>query len=283
MQVVGHDGGPAGDDALALARALAPHAPGLRRLVVHVVREATAPPPMAQRVREAERRLAAVADRLREGEALRVVTAGSVARGLQEVAEAEDAGLVVVGPTHRHAVGQVLLGTTAERLLHGSPAPVAAATPGFVDREAVERVLVAYDGSAEARAALALAAAVPGATCDVVTARRPVAAYAGHPGTTGMVAHVVAEADAQARGLAEEALAGLPAAARGDVHVSGIDPGRAIVQEAADADLVVVGSRAYGPVRRVLLGSTGSHVLHHAPCSVLVVPRAAEDAASAAA
>jgi len=36
-------------------------------------------------------------------------------------------------------------------------------------------------------------------------------------------------------------------------------------------DLVVVGARRQGTVRRLLLGSTSEHVLNHAPCSVLIV------------
>jgi nucleotide-binding universal stress UspA family protein len=38
-------------------------------------------------------------------------------------------------------------------------------------------------------------------------------------------------------------------------------------------DLTVVGSHGYGPVMRVLLGSTSEHVLTHAPTSVLIVPQ----------
>ena len=37
------------------------------------------------------------------------------------------------------------------------------------------------------------------------------------------------------------------------------------------ADLIVVGARRQGAVRRLLLGSTSDHVLTYAPCSVLVV------------
>ena len=36
-------------------------------------------------------------------------------------------------------------------------------------------------------------------------------------------------------------------------------------------DLVVVGARRQGAVRRLLLGSTSEHVLNHTPCSVLIV------------
>ncbi|HEX8268222.1 MAG TPA: universal stress protein [Pyrinomonadaceae bacterium] len=50
-------------------------------------------------------------------------------------------------------------------------------------------------------------------------------------------------------------------------------PGRAIVEEAQDwgADLIVVGSHGYGFWGRAFLGSTSDKVVHHAPCSVLVV------------
>lgn len=37
------------------------------------------------------------------------------------------------------------------------------------------------------------------------------------------------------------------------------------------ADLIVVGSHGYGPVGRLVHGSVSSAIVHHAPCSVLVV------------
>lgn len=50
-------------------------------------------------------------------------------------------------------------------------------------------------------------------------------------------------------------------------------------------DLLCLGSRAYGPVRRVLLGSVSSELMSSAPCPVLVVPRGvdADDAVGEAA
>ena len=50
-------------------------------------------------------------------------------------------------------------------------------------------------------------------------------------------------------------------------------PAQEIVQQAEDwgADLVVVGSHGYGFWSRALLGSVSNSVVHHAPCSVLVV------------
>jgi nucleotide-binding universal stress UspA family protein len=51
------------------------------------------------------------------------------------------------------------------------------------------------------------------------------------------------------------------------------EPGHAIVQEADrwQADLLVVGSHGYSPVKRALLGSVSRHVSNHAPCSVEIV------------
>ena len=50
-------------------------------------------------------------------------------------------------------------------------------------------------------------------------------------------------------------------------------PKRAIVEEAKDwgADIIIVGSHGYGFWQKALLGSVSDSVLHHAPCSVLVV------------
>ena len=43
-----------------------------------------------------------------------------------------------------------------------------------------------------------------------------------------------------------------------------------------DADLLVCGSRGYGPLRRVLLGGVSSRLLRRAACPLLVVPRRTE-------
>lgn len=51
------------------------------------------------------------------------------------------------------------------------------------------------------------------------------------------------------------------------------DPGRVLVEQSEQVDLLVLGSRAYGPIRSVLLGSVSSAVMRGASCPVLVVPR----------
>ena len=76
----------------------------------------------------------------------------------------------------------------------------------------------------------------------------------------------------------EEAEASLDRTARGlgvDVarRVEYGDPAAEICRVASDEgfDVIVVGSHGSGFMKRVLLGSVSQHLLHHAPCPVLVV------------
>jgi len=56
--------------------------------------------------------------------------------------------------------------------------------------------------------------------------------------------------------------------------LSGLPAAREIAQYAATqgADLIVVGTHGYGPVRRLVLGSVADQVVRMAPCPVLMVP-----------
>jgi nucleotide-binding universal stress UspA family protein len=53
--------------------------------------------------------------------------------------------------------------------------------------------------------------------------------------------------------------------------VSGM-PGEALLDAAADADMIVVGSRGAGGFKRLLMGSVSTQVTHHAHCPVVVIP-----------
>ncbi len=54
------------------------------------------------------------------------------------------------------------------------------------------------------------------------------------------------------------------------------DPAEVLAERSADLDLLVVGSRNYGPVRRALIGSVAAEVMRTATSPVLVVPRSGE-------
>src|SRR6185436_12526898 len=80
----------------------------------------------------------------------------SPAKGIQTVAAKEGASLIVIGSSGRGGTGRVLAGTTAERLLHGAPCPVAVAPAGYAATDhAIATIAVGYDGSPESEAALA--------------------------------------------------------------------------------------------------------------------------------
>ena len=51
------------------------------------------------------------------------------------------------------------------------------------------------------------------------------------------------------------------------------DPALELEKAAAGADLLVVGHRGHGVILSALLGSVTGHLLHHAPCPVLIAPR----------
>lgn len=276
--VVGYDEREVSRDAVALARLLAETA-GARLLV------ATVFPYDARTMgldayghaldEDGRRVLVPVLEELRgsveaDGEAL---GDHSAPRALHGLIEGSGADAVVLGSSQHAEIGRILAGTTAERLLHGSPCPVAVAPRGYRDSEPGLRVIaVAFDGSPESRAALRLAgdlATRAGATVRVIGVLPGVAAA----GPKAMQART--EWRAQLRDEVHDAASALPSELRALPIVAEGDPASVLLEHAEQGvDLLVTGSRAYGPVRRVLLGSVSSALMRAAPCPVLVVPRA---------
>jgi len=132
-------------------------------------------------------------------------------------------------------------------------------------------IAVAYDDTQEAKAALARAEALAlscRATIVVFTVSAPPAMV---PGATGYTPTIPPEAGAIVTRTVKAVDERLAATGR---VLSGA-PAAAIAEacEEVGADLLVAGSRGYGPVRRVLLGSVSTQLMHRAPCPVLVVPR----------
>ena len=190
-----------------------------------------------------------------------------VARALALHAEREGVDLIVLGSTHRGRLGQVLPGSVGEQLLHGSPCPVAIAPRGFksASREAFGLIGVAYDGGPEAE--LALREAERLARLLEVGMRLIAVAPAG---------------DESARHRLGAALERGAAAVPADLAVETVrlegDPARVLTDCCGQVDLLVMGSRGRGPLRRTLLGGVSAHVFSNAPCPVVVVPRGAEGA-----
>jgi len=223
----------------------------------------------------------------------RLEASSSPARGLHDTAVSEQTDLIVVGSSHHGPLGRVLLGSVGERLLSGAPCAVAIAPRGHAADELrrIGVIAIAFDGSPEAHLALRTArdlARRTEARLRVVMVIEPPAAIPGQfvplPGLEPLIAMQRGEAlqhqEQSAQDALEAALRPLDSGFTIERQVLfGTDPAAAILDSArSDVDLLVLGSRAYGPVRRALVGSVSSSVVRHAPCPVLVMPRVGESA-----
>jgi len=132
-------------------------------------------------------------------------------------------------------------------------------------------IVVAYDASDGARAALARAAefASAGASLTVVEA---VAGKVPSPAPGGPPL-AKPEKRAMAREQLQKAIEAVDSELSASGWVIGGPAAKGIVTVAEDvgADLIVTGSRGLGTVTRAVLGSVSTEILHHAPCDVLVV------------
>ena len=133
-------------------------------------------------------------------------------------------------------------------------------------------VVVAFDGSEGARAALAKAVEIAGRDQAALTVVEATSEQMPSivPGSPRQSPPEIAE---KARKELRAAVEHLDPALEASPWVVGGPPGKAILTVAEDieADLIVTGSRNRGPVARAVLGSVSTEILHGARCDVLVV------------
>jgi nucleotide-binding universal stress UspA family protein len=200
--------------------------------------------------------------------ALRAPVASSPARALTELAEEEHADLVVVGSSRRIADGRIRLERTAGRLLQGAPCAVAVAPSGLRAGEPFRHVGIAYDGTPEARVALADGYAIADACGAAVTL---------------LYAQALPEEPAhRAVAILDEAAESAPEGVKARTLLLH-GPSGAVISAACEGvvDLLVCGSRGYGPIERALMGSVAEQLMEGAPQPVLVLPRKATPVVSA--
>ena len=210
----------------------------------------------------------------------RAVPSTSVARGLQAVAQEENALAIVVGPSHRGAIGHVVPGTVGERLLRSAPCPVAVAPSGYRAAEpgAIDRIGVGFTAEPEADEALGAAigiAARTGAAIQVLSVVEPPSAVVlGYAWGYG-------EFEQTARDDLAGSLAATMAEVASRVEIDGdVVDGYAddeLARLSTEVDLLVCGSHGRGALGRVMLGSVSAGVMRKARCPVLIVPRGAPD------
>jgi nucleotide-binding universal stress UspA family protein len=275
--LVGVDGTPNGRDAIALASALA--APDARITLAHIDAGPQTPSRISNqllhafhessrqdslRLLEAERDATGVSADL-------ITAAGPVGRGLHTLAAEHAVDLLVVGSCGRGRVGRAVIGDDTRAALNGAPCAVAIAPHGYAAGPVeLETVGVGYDFNDESHAALAVARDVAAQHLAHVTAlhvvAQPIGAYASPlPSDWGQILE-------DERQHAAERLHTLEHVDASAIYGA---PFEELAAFGEHVDLLVVGSRSYGPLKRLVLGSTSSHLTRHAHCALLVIPRSA--------
>lgn len=269
---------------VALEHAMRRAGPDGELIVAHVV--ATLPEPVARTVgddrRTFARQLATSLVRAYADTAEPVVLEGSPAEQIAQLARDRDADEIVVGS---RGLGRfsAALGSVSHALLQHADHPVVVVPAAAADHPREARadgrctVVVGYDGSEPARAALRYAArrSCDGGKVVAVHAFQPVPDWLGAP-------HYQEALDAymtHGRELLEELERNHGLDATLETSLLEGPAARAIVAaaDARDADEIVLGSRGFGPLRGVL-GSVSHAVLHEADRVVVIVPADAVDA-----
>jgi nucleotide-binding universal stress UspA family protein len=283
--LVGYDGSEQAEDALAFGKQLA-DAAGAELVVAGVF----ALPPMAAglgpAIGEAEAEFAdMVATAAKSvGAKGEWVLSTSPARGLHDRAEQIEADLIVVGSCRHGRLGQTLIGSVGVALLHGSPCAVAIAPHGYRDRagQNIETIVVGFDGLAESGLALMAASRLArelGARVKLVSVAEPPPRGTGKRGRDS--SHALEWAIEQdVRDILIQGCSAVPEGINAEPILAHGEPAAALSEAATEpGTLLVLGSRGYGPLRRVLLGSVSRALVRSAPCPVIIHPRGTQEPA----
>ena len=210
----------------------------------------------------------------------RNIASTSAAHGLADLAEDVEAVVVIVGTSQETRLSRALLGSSTERLLHGATAPVTVVPAGWRHSapERISSIGVAYVDTRDAREALRMAVRaalrIPARLTLYSVLGKSSERYSYLAGRTAEQA-VLEKARDSFRKALEFAAAGVPPELEPRTVLL---EGEVVESLAAlgpdDVDVLVCGSRGYGPARRVLLGGVSSRLIRRARLPVVVVPRA---------
>lgn len=282
--IAGVDPLPASCDAAALASALA-RASKADLLVINAYQDPLLPfPPSIAgtgRVPDAQHLLGTVRPKWAPEGHTRAVPDYSAARALRRTARDEHADLLVLGSGRSAEPGRSRAGRTGRQVLHDAPCGVAFAASGLHERGApvtLRRIVVGLDDTPEAEAAVKLASDLARGSgaelvvVGVVDDRLPIeAAPFGEILELSRWDEVVEARTRHVRHHLDTVVGSAAPNATIEVRVG--DPAIELAAVAEGADLLIVGSRRWGAIERIALGTTAETLVHDAPCSVLVLPR----------
>jgi len=205
------------------------------------------------------------------------LTEGRPASVIVDTAVELEADLIIVGARGHGAIEEALLGSVSAEVVDQAPCAVLVAR-----RPSAERILIGTDGS---DVAMSAAQFIGRARLSRTSQVRVVHSVDVHPawwlgyapGDATFAADAYASVVAEGHRRGDAVTSAMAARLRAeDLTVSTVTvegpAAAALLHEARTwgADLVVVGTRGNGLVKRLLLGSTARSVLHHASASVLI-------------
>lgn len=234
-----------------------------------------------ERLLEERRRLLDEAAEAVRRESLHVavhIREGRTASVILDEAERIGADLIILGARSHGSLERILLGSVSAEVVDGAHCPVLVAR-----RPTARRILLASDGSPDAALTAEFVGTSGlfqgGATRVLHVVDVPAAWWLGFSPTDTTIAtdayiSVVEEAGRHGREVVETAVERLRSEGFESQPVvrEGSAAGVIVAEaEAWGADLIAVGTRGHGLLKRLILGSTARTVLHHAPMSVLIV------------
>lgn len=205
------------------------------------------------------------------------IGADHVGAGLHRLADLAQVDLLVLGSSSGARNGRVLLTDETRHAINGAPCAVAVAPSGYANtRGPIMEIGVAYNGSEESRSAIVFASSLAQELGSSVTAFEalPLPIHDIDPGSWDTLEEVIRDRRRAACGRIADATGLRASAACGDV----VDE---IATFSGIVDLLVVGSRDYGPLSRLVYGATTHRLLRHARSPLLILTRGAHQGTNA--
>jgi nucleotide-binding universal stress UspA family protein len=231
----------------------------------------------ADSAKEAQQCLDSIGDGVKVD--FRKVAHRSASSGLLEAVAGLNPEVLVLGSAADGQLGQVIVGSTADRLLHSSPVPLAISPRGYRGSKAggLTRLTCAYPGTPECVnvvervAALAERLGVPMRVITFAVRGRTM-----YPPQVGLRAEdsILEAWAAQARETLTELRTKGVVGDEVELRVAAGNGWDQAIDAAdwRDGELLALGTKPAGGITRVFLGSRGSKILRHSPVPVLVLP-----------
>ena len=276
----GADGSDEGKDAVALAAGLASlMSSGLSLVNVFptTLFPTTGTDDRATLRKQADESLRRDRDELAPDAIIHSIADLSVSRALMHFAQESHVEMMVIGSARDAPAGRARIGRRGRQLLHDMPFALALAPRGSrAGTFALGRIGVGDDGGPEAKVAREVAIELCRAASATLVIKRVI--DDGYPMVGGVAPTALPEYEsgleyerAQAQSELERQAAELDVPSEIDSVLG--DPGHELRKLSDHVDMIVVGSRRWGLLARLVTGGVGETLVADAGCPVVIVPR----------